>query len=261
MRQWLEHEIKIARDDGVANSANFPFLLTPEKPTQQAVLLVHGFSSSPHEMRPLARQLLQINFTVAAVRLPGHGTTPEDLAGRRAEEWLETVMRGYQELTRAHFSVSVGGLSTGAVLTLNLALRENLEKILLLSPFLKLRHPLAPFSRWLHYLIPYQKKEISPAEQPFYYQHRPLKGIAQIIRLCHMVEGKLGRITAPSLILSSQGDATIAPGTAEEIYRQLGSPDKQFHRYGMNVPHVLTTAGNPEQADVLKRCCHFLLEH
>ena len=259
MQQWLEQEIQIAQHDGVTHPANYPFLLTPEKLSKQAILLIHGFSSSPREMHYLGKYLQQYNFTVAGVRLPGHGTTPEDLATRYAEEWLETVMQGYRQLVYAGYTVSVGGLSTGAVLSLNLALQAEPYKLLLLSPFLKLRHPLANFANWLHYLIPYQHKNIPTEAQPFYYRRRPLKGVAQIIRLCQKLENQLYRIKAPSLILSSSGDATIATGTAQQIYQQLGSTDKVFHLYGATVPHVLTTAENPEQADVLKRCSSFLL--
>jgi len=259
LQQWLEQEIQTAQNDGVTHPANYPFLLSPEKSSKQAILLIHGFSSSPREMHYLGKYLQQCNFTVAGVRLPGHGTTPEDLATRCAEEWLETVMRGYQQLVSVGFKVSVGGLSTGAVLSLNLALQANPENLLLLSPFLKLHHPLARFANWLHHLIPYQHKNIPAEAQPFYYQRRPLKGVAQIIRLCQKLDNQLYRINVPSLILTSSGDTTIAPGTAQQIYQQLASTDKVFHNYGATVPHVLTTAENPEQADVLKRCSSFLL--
>ena len=259
LQQWLEHEIQIARNDGVTHPDNDPFLLTPKKPSNQAVLLIHGFSSSPREMLPLGKHLQQYNFTVAGVRLPGHGTTPRDLATRHAEDWLETVKRGYQQLVDAGLIVSVGGLSTGAVLSLNLALHAEPNKLLLLSPFLELSHPLAHFAKWLHYIIPYQNKNISEDEQPFYYQQRPLKGVAQIIRLCQKLEGQLNQIKVPSLILSSSGDRTIAPGTAQQIYQQLGSKNKIFHNYGKTVPHVLTTEKNPEQSNVFERCSSFLL--
>ncbi len=259
MQQWLEQETQIARNDGVTHPDNYPFLLSSEKPSRQAILLIHGFSSSPMEMLSLGKYLQQCNFTVAGVRLPGHGTTPEDLATRRAEDWLETVQRSYQQLVSRGLTVCVGGLSTGAVLSLNLALQMEPEKLLLLSPFLKLCPAISRYANLLHYIIPYQHKKIPKEEQPFYYQRRPLKGVAQIIRLCRKLEGHLDQIKTPSLILSSSGDRTIAPGTAQQIYQQLGSSDKVFHNYGTTVPHVLTTEKNPEQADVFERCRSFLL--
>jgi len=256
--QWFEEEKKKAAADGVREEKNFPFLLRPQHSGRRAVLLIHGFSSSPREMLPLAHELVKLNLTVYGVRLPGHGTTPQDLAERKAEEWLSACKRGYIELVKHGFSVSAGGLSTGALLTLKLALRYPLEKQVLLAPFLKLQHPLAAAARLLSLIIPYQQKELQPDEVPFYYARRPLKGIAQINRLRWQLARELDRITTPTLVLASEGDKTIAEGTAADLYTKLGSKDKSFHLYGMDVPHVLTSPQNPEQPDVLKRCCDFL---
>ncbi len=256
--QWLDQEIELAHSDGVSHPENLPFYLSPKHPDGDAVLLVHGFGASPREMFPLGKILQQHNFTVYGVRLPGHGTSPEDLAGRKAEEWLATVERGYQSLAAMNFTVNVAGLSTGALLALKLAFLHPPNSLILLSPFLQLQHSLAPFAGLLSHLIPYQDKDISIAERPFYYQKRPLRGIAQINRLLKQLRGNLNSITTPSLILTSTGDATIAPGTAAEIYQQLGSKHKDFHCYGPEVPHVLTATENPQQRDVLRRCISFL---
>ncbi|MCD6581417.1 MAG: alpha/beta fold hydrolase [Desulfuromusa sp.] len=256
--QWFEKEIELAHNEGVSHPENLPFFLSPENPNGQAVLLIHGFTASPREMLPLGRILQQHNFTVYGVRLPGHGTNPEDLATRRVEEWQASVEYGYQSLVKMDFRVSAAGLSTGALLALNLARQHPLDKLILLSPFLQLQHFLAPFAGLLSHLIPYQNRDISELERPFYYQQRPLKGIAQINRLSRQLRGKLNLITTPSLILTSTGDATIAEGTAAKIYQQLGSIQKKFHCYGNEVPHVLTTAENPLQQDVLRRCVNFL---
>ena len=256
--QWFEQEKQLARDEGVSHPENFPFLLTPNNPNGQAVLLIHGFSASPREMSLLGTTLQKNDFTVYGVRLPGHGTRPEDLRYRKAEEWQETVSQGYQSLLKMSFTVSVAGLSTGALLTLTLALKQQPNKLLLLAPFLRLKHILAPLAGPLSYLFPYQKKYISDAEQPFYYQQRPLKGVAQINRLCRQLHSQLNRITSPSLILTSTGDSVIAKGTAADIYQQLGSKQKQFHCYGDDVSHVLTATKNPAQQDVLQRCLSFL---
>ncbi len=256
--QWFEQEIELSHDEGVSHPENLPFFLSAKNPNGQAIVLIHGFGASPREMLPLGKILQRHDFTVYGARLPGHGTSPEDLATRKAEEWLATVEHGYQSLVKMGFATSAAGLSTGALIALKLALQQHLEKLILLSPFLQLDHFLAPFAGLLSHLIPYQEKDISTAEQPFYYQQRPLKGIAQINRLSRQLRGKLSLITTPSLILTSTGDATIAPGTAEKIYQQLGGQKKQFHCYGDEVPHVLTTTENPQQHDVLQRCVNFL---
>jgi len=257
--QWVEQEIEQAHTEDISHPGNLPFFLSPPEPNGHAVLLIHGFGASPQEMRPLGNALLKYHVTSYGVRLPGHGTTPEDLATRDANEWLTTIHQNYRSLVDTGYEVSIAGLSTGALLTLKMALQDHPAKLVLLAPFLRLQHQLAPFAGLIRYFIPYQKKEISPAERPFYYQKRPLKGIAQVNKLARQLRGELHRITTPSLILTSTGDATIASGTAAEIYRQLGGNKKQFHCYGNNVPHVLTSDQNPSQQDVLRRCINFII--
>ncbi len=94
MTPSIEHEVELARNAGVSHPENYPFLLTPTHSNQQGILLVHGFTATPREMRTLAEYLLKRNFTVLAIRLPGHGTTPEELASCQFEDWLPATESG-----------------------------------------------------------------------------------------------------------------------------------------------------------------------
>ncbi len=85
------------------------------------VLLIHGFTGAPTEMRPLGEYLAVKGYTVSGPLLPGHGTTPRALMNRKWSEWAETVDQTYQELTASCDRVFVAGLSLGALLALNLA--------------------------------------------------------------------------------------------------------------------------------------------
>jgi len=255
----IEQEIELARRDGVHAPENLPFLLTPEQPHSQGILLVHGFGSTPREMSGLAEHLFKRGVSVLAVRLPGHGTSPEDLATRRAEEWLAAVKRGYQILQQRGLSVSTAGLSTGSLLLLQLSLDAPVERQVLLAPFLRLKHPLAPFAKLLSLFLSYHERQIPLDDQSYYYQRRPLKGVAQLNRIRRRVKRILPQITTPTLVLTSSGDRTVAPGTAKKLFEKLGSNDKQYHCYGDEVPHVLTTNENPCQKDVFERTLNFLL--
>ena len=101
------------------------------------MLLVHGFTGSPHEMAPLAAPLAQAGWDVVGVRLPGHGAAR---AGERndREAWAATVRRAFDELLGEHGPgrVAVAGLSMGSLLALELALRERerLAALVALSP-------------------------------------------------------------------------------------------------------------------------------
>ncbi len=255
---WIEEEREQAGIDGVSHLENYPFLLTPEKSNGRAVVLVHGFGATPRSILPVAEALCQQHYTVAGVRLPGHGTSPDDLKQRMASEWIAAARSAYDALAADGLNVSGGGLSTGALVTLTLASQRPLKKLLLFSPFLQLKHHLAPFAGFLSHFIPYQKSTVSENERDFYYSRRPLKAIAQINLLLHEMHRILPQIKAPTLVLTSTGDTIIAPGSARQLYKHLGSPHKILHTYGTEVPHVITTTENPQLDDVLQRCIEFM---
>ena len=68
-------------DTSTIRTENRSFVCHPKPPVcNTAALLVHGFTGTPWEMAPLAHRLASDGIMSVAVRLPGHGTSPEDLA-------------------------------------------------------------------------------------------------------------------------------------------------------------------------------------
>src|SRR4051794_40769353 len=55
------------------------------------VLLSHGFTGSPASMTPWGRDLAERGFTVTVPRLPGHGTTWQDMNKTRWTDWYGEV--------------------------------------------------------------------------------------------------------------------------------------------------------------------------
>jgi carboxylesterase len=240
----LADELQQARSDGVTDADDLPFYI-PAAGSGAAVLLVHGFSATPWEMRPLATELAQRGIASLAARLPGHGTTAEDLAARRWEEWLESVTRGF-DLLAGHFPRIYGaGLSTGSLLLLAMALRRQPDGLVLLSPYLRLRHRLAPFADWLRYLKPFQHRPLAGEDARHYYERRPLAGVHQINRLVRTLTPRLGEITMPVLAIHGEGDQTVNIDSGRELVDRLGSKVKVYERLGPEAPHVLTGTENP----------------
>lgn len=246
-------------DRNISHPENRPFICRPENRTRESVaLLVHGFTGSPWEMIPLARHLAMNGVTSLAVRLPGHGTTPEDLANRSFEEWVEAVSNGQHFLMNEGQRQIAVGLSTGAMVVIAAHLSRQFDGLALLSPYLKVRHRLAPLAGLLRHFISYQKREIPDIERLHYYDKRPLEGIHQLNRLIKSIKEHLPAVSVPTLVACSDGDSTIDPESAIELYRLLGSRTKELHRFGAEVPHVLTTPENPKQQEVLELVSRFI---
>ena len=77
------------------------------------VLLCHGFTGSPQTLRPWADYLAAHGFTVRLPRLPGHGTTWQDLARTGWQDWYGEVDRAFAALARRCEQTFVFGLSMG----------------------------------------------------------------------------------------------------------------------------------------------------
>lgn len=236
---------------------NQPFLFEPKQPARAAVLLVHGFTATPWEMRFIGRALADAGYLAMGICLPGHGTTPADLASRRYEDWLKEVNRGYQALADHHRQVYGIGMSTGSLLLLALARHQPITGLALLSPFLRLRHRLAPLVGALRFFKHYQHRDVPHDLAAHYYQERPLNGIYQIHRLIREIRCGLEHISAPTLIFSAKGDETVDAASAHELFNLLGSRQKQFHQFGSEVSHVLATRENPQWQEMLNEILLF----
>jgi len=254
----IAEERETARREGVRREENLPFLLSPAAAPRGGVILVHGFTASPWEMRLFGEALAEQGYAALGVRLPGHGTSVEDLAGRRYEEWLAAVARGYTLLAREGVPCYGIGMSTGALLLLALAPSTPLAGMVLLSPFLRLRHRLAPAISVLRFFRRFQRHEVKAELADYYYNRRPLNGVYQISRLIRLVRKRLSRVTAPTLMISTQGDQTVDAESSRELFQRLASRRKEYHCFGPDVPHVLATRENPRWQETLALTLAFL---
>lgn len=251
----LDELITKSYAQGVRHQQHLPFLLTPKQSNGCGILLVHGFTGGPQEMEPLAVFLGELGFTALAIRLPGHGTSPEDLAKRRQEEWQQAVEEGYRLLAQHTPKIFGVGLSTGALLLISLAARQPLDGLILLSPFLRVKHPLAPAAGLFRFVKKYQRRPVPPDQALTYYDRRPLHGVHQLNRLCRQVRRIAGHISAPALLVNGSGDKTISLPSSLKLFHLLSSPHKAFHLYGPEVGHTLTSSENPRRRE-LNRLIH-----
>jgi carboxylesterase len=105
------------------------------------VLLCHGFTATTAEVRPLAQALHAHGYTVAGPLLPGHGTTAPDCNRYTWQDWYASIEQMYLQLAGSCQKVVVGGESTGALLTLNLAVNyPEIAGILCYAPALRLNN-------------------------------------------------------------------------------------------------------------------------
>lgn len=103
----------------------------------KALLLLHGFSSSPAAFRYLIPALKNYDAIVCPA-LPGHGESIEAFSRSKSDEWYSSAKGLCKELVDHYQQVDVLGLSLGGLLACELSKEFNLHHLFLLAPALKL---------------------------------------------------------------------------------------------------------------------------
>ncbi len=198
------------------------------------ILLIHGFTATTAEVRPLAKALHSQGYTVSGPVLPGHNTFPEDLNRVRWQDWVVAMERAYLELAAHCERVFVGGESTGGLLALYLgSSHPKIAGLLLYAPALKLTlsardavklRLVAPFVPYL----PHQEKEDDGLAWKGY-TVLPLKGAVQLLRLQKQVMPRLQRIQQPVLIVQGRLDDTVHPSVPQLIFDRVQARRKEIH--------------------------------
>jgi carboxylesterase len=85
------------------------------------VLLIHGLTGTPTEMRFVGKGLNRAGFTVHGMQLAGHCGDESDLLASGWRDWYASVDEAATRLRGKVDRLFVGGLSMGALLALKLA--------------------------------------------------------------------------------------------------------------------------------------------
>jgi carboxylesterase len=89
---------------------------------RSGVLLIHGLTGTPTEMRFVGNGLNRAGFTVLGMQLAGHCGDEADLLATGWRDWYASVVEAAERLQSQVDHLFVAGLSMGAVLALKLAI-------------------------------------------------------------------------------------------------------------------------------------------
>jgi carboxylesterase len=200
------------------------------------VLLIHGYTGSVAETRPMGEYLAARGLTVRCPLLPGHGLVPETLTRIRWQQWVAEVEAALQELQGLCREIFVGGLSLGSLLTLELGARHpTISGLIAMAPAIKVRNRLLPLTLILRHAMKYPPVEVIgdddlgdplAIQRIWCYDEVPLWGAAEVYLLQRRVVRSLPHIRQPLLIFQGRRDAELDPQAAHILYDRVGSSDK-----------------------------------
>ena len=183
------------------------------------MLLCHGFTGSPQTLRGWADYLAGQGLTVSLPRLPGHGTTWQDMARTGSDDWLAEVDAAFGKLAGQCEQVFVFGLSMGGCLALRLAETRGgaVRGLVLVNPSLapdtKL-FLLAPVLKHVVRSLPGIASDIAkPGVREVGYDRVPVRAAATLPKLWSETTRHLGEVTQPVLVYRSTTDHVVGPAS------------------------------------------------
>ncbi len=196
------------------------------------MLFVHGFSGSPQSMRGWAEHHAAAGLTVRVPRLPGHGTSWQELNRTRWQDWYATVDAEFMALRAAGHTVVVAGLSAGGGLAVRLAELHptDVAGLVLVNPSVAddedIRKRFLGVIRWVIPSLPGITDDIAkPGVSEMGYTRAPLHAAWSLTRMWATVRADLGSVVAPMLVLRSTADHVVPASSTTTLLQGISSTD------------------------------------
>jgi carboxylesterase len=216
------------------------------------VLLVHGFTGSPHSMRPWALALAAAGLTVRAPLLPGHGTDWREMNRTGWRDWYGAAEAALAELRGVSGPVFVMGLSMGGTLTLRLAEEHGagLAGIVTVNASLGTDRRIAALTPVLSRIVSSVAGIASDIKAPgraeVAYDRVPTRAFASMRELWKVTRADLGRITVPVLAYRSRTDHVVEESSGRMLLAGVTGAAVE-ERILENSYHVATLDNDAEE--------------
>jgi len=197
------------------------------------IVVSHGFTGQPRAIKDWAIALGEAGYTVRAPRLPGHGTTWQEMNKTVWQDWYAEIERNYRELAAQCDTVFVMGLSMGGSLALRLAEEkgDGIAGMVLVNPAVHSeridRHAL-PILRLIIPSFPGIRNDIKkPDQDEGAYARIPLRAAHSLQELWRAIKSDIDKVTQPILIYRSIDDHVVEPSNTAWILANAASKDKE----------------------------------
>ncbi|HZX72220.1 MAG TPA: alpha/beta fold hydrolase [Rhodanobacter sp.] len=222
---------------------------------RSGVLLIHGLTGTPMEMRLLGKGLNRAGFSVYGMQLAGHCGDVDDLLGTGWRDWYASVEKAADDMLSKVDHLFVGGLSMGALLALKLAADrpQQIAGVGVYGATFRYDGWSIPRLARLSFMLPLLKalgigRHRSFMEQPPYgirderlraqisaamlggdsavagLPGNPWYSLAEMHDLAALVRRQLPMVSAPCLVAHASDDDVASVKNAELVMREVSAP-------------------------------------
>lgn len=251
------------------------------------VLLIHGLTGTPSEVRSIAKTFNKEGFTAMGVQLAGHCGSVNDLINTRWQDWYQSVIDAVAILKKQVDYVFIGGLSMGAILALKYAEDHpnDISGVLVYGPTFKYNG--WTIARWQQLLAPIVlpvcdffklgRQRMFDEAHPYGIKNEKLRtrivksmhggdsaaaglpgnpwpSLSQMLKLAKATRKGLPRVTAPCLILHAADDDVAHHSNSELVRDHVSGPSELIL---LQNSHHMITIDNDKQ-ELIDRSIAFI---
>jgi carboxylesterase len=194
-------------------------------------LVLHGFTGNPQSLRGLAQALADAGFAVELPRLPGHGTSVEDMATTAWEDWSGAAEDAYADLASRCDRVVIAALSMGGTLAVWLASRHpEIAGLALVNPVVQpIDESITDLARDLAgkgepYMPGVGSDIADPDQHELAYDTTPVICLLSLASAIKELTIHLPDVTMPLLLMNAPQDHVVPPTNSDLLAELVRGP-------------------------------------
>jgi carboxylesterase len=194
------------------------------------VLLVHGFTGHPGNLRGVAEVLAGDGLAVELPLLPGHGTVIDDMLATTFDDWCAEVLAAHDRLAGRCEAVVVLGQSMGGTLALWLALQRSVAGLVLVNPLVRPQpEEVLEMVRGMvaegEVVLPGSGSDIAdPGVVESAYAGTPLPPLLSLMDGVAGIGRRLDEVSCPVLLITSRQDHVVDPADSDHLAGTVSGP-------------------------------------
>src|SRR5690625_2964925 len=203
--------------------------------SENAVLLLHGFTGNTSDVRQLGRFLQKKGMTSYSINYEGHAEHPKKITASSPYIWFKQVIDAYDFLRdEGYTNIFIAGVSIGGVMALQLATKREATGVGTICSPMFMKDSATLYEQF----IIYAKKYLSMFEQKSAEEiEQEIEGFEKtstfddISTFINMVRGNLNDVNVPLFVAQAENDKVIDPESANIIFEGSGTDEKIIKWY------------------------------
>jgi len=197
-----------------------------------AYIVIHGFGGIPKDIESIKQQLIINGINEQDIYTPllkGHGKKGKIKLGTKYEDIIAQLKEYVENNCKMYDRIYLFGYSMGGLVSMGLAINTKVDKLVLFN---------APMHIWNFRNFLWTIKTKKPRQKVYHLKtvlsslnYGKIRNSLELRRLRDYVRGNLKNITSDAYIIQSVRDYVAQPVSAEEIYNEIGSKEKQIKWY------------------------------